>query len=267
MQLSLEVENMLTSSQNLRKVWETHDNGRVVLRWAGEFEISRPLVILAACACARLVLKYIPAGEMRPERAIETAERWAIGEATVDQVCDASLSVEDLYRDGLMEIINERSTRNAAFYAVAAATQAVKSAATSNADEASIAAMLASVYAVDAEEEAAKEYGTNEAGDSYADFAFAATYMQRRCSDEVRRLIAWPIVAHALVKAKYSLGESWLDTVAAHCRIDNSTVSMLTPGARESIEKISIEMAEKGRWDAKVLEPLWKSIERQPVVA
>ncbi len=42
--------------------------------------------VLAACACARTSLRYVPVGETRPLVAIETAERWARGEATLEEV-------------------------------------------------------------------------------------------------------------------------------------------------------------------------------------
>jgi hypothetical protein len=38
---------------------------------------QRKRLTLAACACARMVLKYVPKGEDRPRAAILTAERWA----------------------------------------------------------------------------------------------------------------------------------------------------------------------------------------------
>ena len=38
-------------------------------------------LVLAACECARTALPYVPAGEDRPIRAIEIAERWARREA------------------------------------------------------------------------------------------------------------------------------------------------------------------------------------------
>lgn len=48
---------------------------------------SRKALVLAACACARLSLSQVPAGETRPLTAIETAEAWARGEdMTLDQV-------------------------------------------------------------------------------------------------------------------------------------------------------------------------------------
>ena len=48
--------------------------------------MRRETAALAACACARLALVHVPAGEGRPLAAIETTERWARGEATLDEV-------------------------------------------------------------------------------------------------------------------------------------------------------------------------------------
>ena len=54
----------------------------------------RRKLVLAACACARLALVYVPAGEQRPLRAIELAEMWARGgrvtrQAILDAACAA----------------------------------------------------------------------------------------------------------------------------------------------------------------------------------
>jgi len=48
-----------------------------------------PRLRLAACACARTALKYIPPGEERPRLAIECAERYARGEATDKELAAA----------------------------------------------------------------------------------------------------------------------------------------------------------------------------------
>jgi len=40
---------------------------------------QRKKLTLAACACARTALKYVPKGDKRPLVAIQTAERWARG--------------------------------------------------------------------------------------------------------------------------------------------------------------------------------------------
>ena len=61
--------------------------------WLAGRVVARPLVVLAACACARTALRYVLAGEDRPRVAIETAERWARGEATIAEVRSAAAYV------------------------------------------------------------------------------------------------------------------------------------------------------------------------------
>ena len=57
--------------------------------WLAGRVVAREPVVLAACACARTALQYVPAGEDRPQLAIETAEAWARGEATIAEVRSA----------------------------------------------------------------------------------------------------------------------------------------------------------------------------------
>jgi hypothetical protein len=51
---------------------------------------SRQELVLAACECARLSLDKVTPGDDRPRIAIETAEKWARGEATLEQVRSAA---------------------------------------------------------------------------------------------------------------------------------------------------------------------------------
>jgi len=51
---------------------------------------SRKKLVFCVCACARLALRHVPEGELRPLAAIETAERWSRGEATLNEVRNAS---------------------------------------------------------------------------------------------------------------------------------------------------------------------------------
>ncbi len=49
--------------------------------------VKRRKLVLCACECARLSLKYVKRGEERPRIAIETAEKWARGDGpTLDDV-------------------------------------------------------------------------------------------------------------------------------------------------------------------------------------
>jgi len=73
-----------------KKAWETCKRGDWLLWIASKLDIDRKKLVLAACACARTALKYVPVGEDRPRIAIETAEAWTRGEATIEQVRTAA---------------------------------------------------------------------------------------------------------------------------------------------------------------------------------
>jgi hypothetical protein len=75
--------------RTLRACWDESPRGDWLLWLAGRLEIDRPTLVLAACACARTALRYVPAGDDRPRAAIETAEAWCRGEATLDQAQEA----------------------------------------------------------------------------------------------------------------------------------------------------------------------------------
>jgi len=77
--------------KDFQQMWSTSDRGDWLL-WFCTHMIDQPgwpthqQVVLASCQCARLALRYITPGERRPLKAIETAEAWARGEATLEQV-------------------------------------------------------------------------------------------------------------------------------------------------------------------------------------
>lgn len=67
-----------------QEAWDKCDHGDWMLwllgKQCGKPESkSRKKLVLAACKCARLSLKYVPKGEKRPLKAIQTAEKWAKG--------------------------------------------------------------------------------------------------------------------------------------------------------------------------------------------
>jgi hypothetical protein len=59
--------------------------------------VDRRVVTLAACAVARSTLKHVPAGELRPLRAIEAAEAWARGVegASLEKVQEAAYAASN----------------------------------------------------------------------------------------------------------------------------------------------------------------------------
>lgn len=225
--LSADTRTMLRAHKKKRRVWEETPDAELLLRWAVDVKIPRVVLVLGACAVARLVLKYVPENERRPLRAIKAAEYWAKGKVTAEHVRKRAEDVSAL----IATLEYRRLTPGIhACYAAAHAAYCVMFANSGH---------LAATWAYDANE----------------------MLKHLPACQTVREMIPWPIVASAHEKAGFLLGEPWIETVAPACGVKLSTARKLTHGARRDIEIISREMAEKGRWDSKVLEPLWKSIE------
>ena len=68
------------------QAWDACERPDWLFWLLGRTGCDRGLLVRAACACARTVLRYVPAGEDRPRLAIEAAEGWVRGEVTVDEV-------------------------------------------------------------------------------------------------------------------------------------------------------------------------------------
>jgi hypothetical protein len=90
--------------KGLAEVWSTCQRGNWLL-WLTARMIGKPgwpthqQVVLAACACAETALKFVPKGEDRPRKAIETARRWATGKATLVEVRAADAAAADATYD------------------------------------------------------------------------------------------------------------------------------------------------------------------------
>jgi len=72
------------------QAWRICHRGDWLLWLAARLAVDRKQIVLAACDCAELSLRYVPAGENRPRIAIETARKWCAGEATLDDVRKAA---------------------------------------------------------------------------------------------------------------------------------------------------------------------------------
>jgi len=66
--------------------WQTCRDPEAMLRFAATSRFPRELLVLTACRLARLLLRFVPRWEKRPQTAIETAERWARGGTTLREV-------------------------------------------------------------------------------------------------------------------------------------------------------------------------------------
>ncbi len=145
----------------LESAWHACERGDWLLWLAGRLPaFPRPLLVLAACACAREALIHVPANEPRPLRAIEAAEAWARGGHNAPTLADV------------------RAAAYAAADAAAAAYAATYAAA--NAADAAYAA----TYAAD---------------DAANDAAGAARKTSlAKSATIVRALIPWAVVAAAI---------------------------------------------------------------------
>ena len=81
--------------KNQKQAWNDCERGDWMLwlcgKLSGEPEShKRKKLVLTSCECARLALKHVPKGELRPIKTIETAEKWANGKATIEQVRKAT---------------------------------------------------------------------------------------------------------------------------------------------------------------------------------
>ncbi len=121
--------------------------------------------MLAACACAREALVYLPEGEERPKAAVEVAERWARDEADEAECAGAAETVERCAAEAPDPSVT------AAAGAALAAVRAVASP-----EDASMAAS------------AAAEAAMHDAGDCA--MLHALRYVQATCADHVRRYVS-----------------------------------------------------------------------------
>jgi hypothetical protein len=146
-----------------KRAWETCERGDWLLWIAAKLNVDRKKIVLAACACARTALKYVPAGEDRPRIAIEMAEAWTRGEATIDQA---------------------RAAADAAYAAYAAADAAYAAYAAADAARAAYAAARAAADAAFAADHA----------------AYAVYAALKDVANIVRKIIPWNVIKKAIAE-------------------------------------------------------------------
>ena len=142
----------------LQIAWDACERGDWMLWYLRRCGVDRGRLVLAACACARLSLAYVRAGEDRPRLAIETAERWARREEGVT----------------LVDVQRAADAAASAAYAADAAASAA------------YAAAYAADAVADAASAAAAAYAAASAADADAAVDARAPAL-RRCADVVRQ--------------------------------------------------------------------------------
>jgi hypothetical protein len=172
--------------------WRSCEDGGWLLWIAATLDVDRRLIVTAACKCARLALPHVSEGEDRPLKAIEAAERWVDGLATIEEVRQAAYAA-----------YAAESTASAA-YAADAARAAASTAAYGAAYAADAAAYAdAASAAVDADAAAAAAAADRAADAAYAaapaGYAAFAAYntVLRQCADIVRSIISEDVMLAA----------------------------------------------------------------------
>jgi hypothetical protein len=118
--------------RDLKTAWAECERADWML-WLAAKRCDRKKVVLAACACARTALKYVPKGEMRPLRAIETAEAWTRGEATIEEVRTAAYAARAAAVTAYAEFVAAYAAAYAAYASAASAASAAYASAAANA--------------------------------------------------------------------------------------------------------------------------------------
>jgi hypothetical protein len=82
------------AGKSLAQAWKTGKRGDWMLWLCGKMADTpkwptRKQVVLVACFCAELTLKYVSAEEDRPRKCIETVRAWVAGTASIEEVREA----------------------------------------------------------------------------------------------------------------------------------------------------------------------------------
>jgi hypothetical protein len=154
----------LATQPTIEQAYLNCHRGDWLLWLAAKLSLPRPLLVQAACDCARTALCFVPLDEPRPLQAIEAAEVWAASPTSENlfRVRAASSSADAAYADAAAAAAYAADA--AAFaYAFAAdaayadATYADAAAAFAYADARTVQAAQAAAYAHTAQADAARQ--------------------------------------------------------------------------------------------------------------
>ena len=165
-----EARDWLATQTDPRTAWETCERPDWMIWYARRRNVERKVLVRIACDCARTALRFVPEGEDRPRLAIEAAERWTLGEATIDEVRAAAAAAAAVaYAADAAADAAAAAAYAAAYAAIAAAAAAAAAAYVAD------AVAAAAAYVADAAADAAA-YVADAVADVAADAAAAAAY-------------------------------------------------------------------------------------------
>ncbi len=119
--------------KSLEEAWAACERGDHMLWLLGKQVMpgseEHKKLVFTACQCARLALLHVTAGEDRPRLAIEAAEAWTRGEATLDYVKGAAHAAAHAAADAAHAAADAAAHAAHAAYAAAHAAHAAADAA------------------------------------------------------------------------------------------------------------------------------------------
>jgi len=89
------IERRGNEDKSPEELWETCRNGAWLISFAAELGVDRRLVALAACDCARLALRFVPAGRNQPRLCLDAAEDYINGKIGLAEARGAVIPVRD----------------------------------------------------------------------------------------------------------------------------------------------------------------------------
>ena len=95
----------LATQSDPRAAWEACERADWMIWYARRRDVDPKAFVRIACDCARTALPFVPEGENRPRLAIEAAERWMRGEATIDEVRDAANAAANAAVGGVNAVV------------------------------------------------------------------------------------------------------------------------------------------------------------------
>jgi hypothetical protein len=170
-------------TRTAQQAWDETDRPDWLLWWSARVDVDLKIIVRITCAIARDALQFVKQGEMRPLKAVETAEAWCDGKATLAEVRQAAYAAADadaaaaayaadaVAADSAADADAAADAADAAAYAADAAADAVAAADAADAADAAAAA-AAAAYAADAA--AAAAYAAAAAAAAAAAYAAAA---------------------------------------------------------------------------------------------
>jgi len=191
-----------------RTVWFACPCGDWLLSLAAELDIDRRILLTIVCDWAELALPYMLTSDEHPQNAIATTRAWIAGEATLEQIHDASRAVWEEALPIASEVAwiaseldrEDAHAFRAAVRATWAAIDTIRAAQAAAGDVQYDFTAVAPSVAADAADAVAAAAESDDIDATTIAAIHADTL--RQCADIVRSHITWEQVAEAIERMR-----------------------------------------------------------------